>query len=70
LGDGIQALIILAYRLFTAKNGSWIFIEEPEQGLHPGLQRAFLDAVAKEQEIKDKKLKIFMTTHSSTPSRR
>jgi len=65
VGDGIQAIIILMYRLFTAQPGTWIFIEEPEQGLHPGLQRIFLETLAQHPDLRDKNLKIFMSTHSN-----
>lgn len=65
LGDGIQAIIILMYRLFTAPEKSWIFIEEPEQGLHPGLQRIFLETITRHPVIKEKELVIFFTTHSN-----
>jgi hypothetical protein len=65
IGDGIQAIIILLYRLFTAEPGTWIFIEEPEQGLHPGLQRIFLETLARHPVLQDKDLTIFMSTHSS-----
>jgi hypothetical protein len=65
IGDGIQAIIILMYRLFTAEPGTWIFIEEPEQGLHPGLQRIFLETLAGHPVLQDKDLKIFLSTHSN-----
>jgi hypothetical protein len=65
IGDGIQAIIILMYRLFTADPGTWIFIEEPEQGLHPGLQRVFLETLARHPRLQDNNLKIFMSTHSN-----
>lgn len=65
IGDGIQAIIILMYRLFTAEPGTWIFIEEPEQGLHPGLQRIFLETLAQHPDLQNKNLTIFMSTHSN-----
>jgi hypothetical protein len=65
IGDGIQAIIILLYRLFTAEPGTWIFIEEPEQGLHPGLQRIFLEALARDPVLQEKDLTVFMSTHSN-----
>ncbi|MFN8511784.1 MAG: AAA family ATPase [Thermomicrobiales bacterium] len=65
VGDGIQALIILMYRLFTADDNAWIFIEEPEINLHPGLQRIFIDAVIHDETIRAKNLRVFMTTHSN-----
>ena len=65
LGDGIQAIIVMMYRVFTAEDGAWIFIEEPEQGLHPGLQRIFLNCLSNNEYLKSKNLTVFMTTHSN-----
>jgi hypothetical protein len=65
IGDGIQAIILLMYRLFTAEAGSWFFIEEPEQGLHPGLQRIFLETLVGHPNLREKDLTIFMSTHSN-----
>ncbi len=65
LGDGIQAIIMLMYPIFTAKDESWIFIEEPEINLHPSLQRIFLEQILKNEVIKKKNLKFFFTTHSN-----
>lgn len=65
IGDGIQAIIILMYRLFTAEPGTWIFIEEPEQGLHPGLQRIFLETLARYPVLREKDLTVFLSTHSN-----
>ena len=56
LGDGIQSIIMLMFPIFTAENGSWIFIEEPEINLHPGLQRLFLDHILNNEIIKKKDL--------------
>ncbi len=52
------------YRPFTAQKGSWIFIEEPELSLHPGLQHIFLHALSRHEAIIEKNLCAFMTTHS------
>lgn len=65
LGDGIQAIILLMYPIFTAENDSWFFIEEPEINLHPSLQRIFLEQILKNEVIKKKNLKFFFTTHSN-----
>ncbi|OXB17767.1 hypothetical protein B0A80_20565, partial [Flavobacterium tructae] len=45
LGDGVQALIILMYKIFMAEPESFIFIDEPEINLHPGMQRLFLEQI-------------------------
>lgn len=63
LGDGINALILILYRIFTAEPGTWIFIEEPELNLHPGLQRIFLKILLREAAARN--LRVFMTTHSN-----
>lgn len=65
LGDGIQAIIILMYKIFMAENNSFIFIDEPELNLHPGMQRLFLDQISTNQFLKKKKLKYFISTHSN-----
>jgi AAA15 family ATPase/GTPase len=65
LGDGIQSLITLLYPIFLAEKGSWVFIEEPEVHLHPGMQRLFIETLLNNSVIKDKELIIFLTTHSN-----
>ena len=64
-GDGIQACILLLYPIFIAKDGAWIFIEEPELNMHPGFQRIFLTALLNNNELNKKNLKYFITTHSN-----
>lgn len=44
LGDGIQAMITLTVRPFLQKDPTIFFIEEPEQNLHAGMQRALIEA--------------------------
>ena len=65
LGDGINTLIILLYQLFMAEPGSWVFIEEPELNLHPGLQRLFLQTLLENEALQKQKLRVFFTTHSN-----
>jgi len=65
LGDGIQTIIILTYKIFMAQDEAWIFIEEPELNLHPAYQRLFLELLTQNEYIKKKKLTIFFTTHSN-----
>ncbi|OXA88703.1 AAA family ATPase [Flavobacterium hercynium] len=65
LGDGIQALIILMYKIFMAEDTSFIFIDEPELNLHPGMQRLFLEQITSNKDLKKKKLNYIITTHSN-----
>jgi len=65
LGDGIQALIVLMYKIFMAESESFIFIDEPEINLHPGMQRLFLEQITSNKDLTDKNLKYVITTHSN-----
>jgi predicted ATP-dependent endonuclease of OLD family len=65
LGDGIQAIIILMYKIFMANNNSFIFIDEPEINLHPGMQRLMLNQISSNKYLKDKNLTYFISTHSN-----
>ncbi|MFY7731371.1 MAG: AAA family ATPase [Flavobacterium sp.] len=65
LGDGIQAIIILMYQVFMAEPDSFIFIDEPELHLHPGMQRLFLEQLCNNEDLKKKNLTYFITTHSN-----
>jgi hypothetical protein len=65
LGDGIQAIINLLFPVFTGKDGAWIFIDEPENHLHPGFQTIFMRALSENEFIKAKKQTIFINTHSN-----
>lgn len=65
LGDGIQALIILMYKIFMCDDDSLIFIDEPEINLHPGMQRLFLEQITNNEVLKKKKLTYFISTHSN-----
>jgi len=65
LGDGIHNLILLVFQFFVCKNGTKIYIEEPETNLHPGLERVFVNLLLENKFIKNKKLQVFFTTHST-----
>ncbi|WP_264564879.1 AAA family ATPase [Flavobacterium sp. N3904] len=65
LGDGIQAIIILMYKIFMAEPDSFVFIDEPELNLHPGMQRLFLEQITTNKDLKSKKLNYIITTHSN-----
>lgn len=65
IGDGIQAIILLMFPIFTANNNTWVFIEEPETYLHPGLQKVFLETLINDEFLKTKNLTYYFTTHSN-----
>lgn len=48
-----------------AENNSFIFIDEPELNLHPGMQRLFFEQITLNKDITDKNLTFFITTHSN-----
>jgi len=65
LGDGIQSLLIMLFPVFMAELGTWVFIEEPESHLHPGLQVSFLKTLLENEYLDSKNLRFFLTTHSN-----
>lgn len=65
LGDGIQALIILMYKIFMADDNSFMYIDEPELNLHPGMQRLFLEQITTNKDLQKKNLTYVITTHSN-----
>lgn len=60
LGDGIQNLIIMTFKVFTESESCLFFIEEPDLFMHPGMQRIFIEFL-----ISAKKHQFFLTTHSN-----
>lgn len=65
LGEGVQAIINLLFPIFTAWNGQWIFIDEPENNLHPGFQNIFIKAITENPYLLKKNLRYFINTHSN-----
>jgi AAA15 family ATPase/GTPase len=63
IGDGIQSIIILLYPLFFNQGSNLlVFIEEPENSIHPGLQRLFLESLMRKEF---ETFQYFITTHSN-----
>jgi predicted ATP-dependent endonuclease of OLD family len=63
LGDGIQSIIILLYPLFFSRGKKvLVFIEEPENSMHPGLQRLFIETIMHERFSS---FQYYITTHSN-----
>jgi len=65
LGDGVQAIINLLFPVFTARDESWIFIDEPELNLHPGFQNLFIRTLLENEFLKKKHLRYFINSHSN-----
>jgi hypothetical protein len=64
LGDGMQGLIICTYPIITEPSkGVLFFLEEPDIGMHPSLQRIFLQVLKDYCEKKGHQF--FLTTHSN-----
>ena len=60
LGDGLQTIVILTFPAFQTP-GTWLFVEEPEHCLHPGMQRKLLESFRQLPSSPT----IFATTHSN-----
>jgi predicted ATPase len=63
LGDGVQAVIMVLFPLFTCEKGSLVFIEEPEMNLHPHFQKILIEKIYKLS--KERELNVIMTTQSN-----
>ena len=64
LPSGWKAIVKILAFLNNSKNNSTCLIEEPETHLHPNLQRILMNNIIK--IIEEKKLQVFITTHSPT----
>ncbi|MBI5365507.1 MAG: ATP-binding protein [Planctomycetes bacterium] len=60
LGDGLQNLIICLFHVFTEADGCVFCIEEPDISMHPGYQRALIEAFLEKEQHQ-----YFVTTHSN-----
>ena len=66
LWDWIQSIILMTFPLFKYQNEDIILlIEEPEFGLHPGMQRILLETFVNWIKGGTWKFQIFFTTHSN-----
>lgn len=65
LGDGVQGILNLFFPIFTAEEGAWIFIDEPELNLHPGFQNLFVRTLLENEFLAKKKLRYFLNSHSN-----
>lgn len=65
LGDGLQSIILLMFPIYTANKNTWVFIDEPENHLHPGYQKIFLRTILNDEYLQSKNLQYFITTHSN-----
>ncbi len=64
LGDGLQSIIIITFQLFINRGENVLaFIEEPEQLMHPGLQRKLLETFYGYDGFEN--FQFFLTTHSN-----
>lgn len=65
LGDGIQSIILHTFPLFRDRDFDgyvFVFLEEPELYMHPGLQRIFLETLLDERIDH---FRFFISTHSN-----
>lgn len=60
VGDGLQNLIICTFHIITQKEERMFFIEEPENYMHPGMQRSFMELLREYDHHQ-----YFLTTHSN-----
>lgn len=60
LGDGLQTLLICTFNAFMETNRCLFYIEEPDTYMHPGMQRALIEALQENPQHQ-----YFITTHSN-----
>ncbi|PLX00067.1 MAG: hypothetical protein C0594_16185 [Marinilabiliales bacterium] len=63
IGDGTQSIITLLYPVYMHKDEDVIyFIEEPENYMHPGFQRIFMETILSDEF---ENAQFFISTHSN-----
>lgn len=62
MGQGEHKLLLLWWKMFSAKKNSFLLIEEPEAYVCPSSQKKMMDMIA--YYASEKKINIIMTTHS------
>lgn len=65
LGDGVQSIILHTFPLFQRQHSDnyvFVFMEEPELYMHPGLQRIFLETLL---DDRFDQFRFFIATHSN-----
>src|SRR5207245_6816463 len=63
LGGGFQSMLALTFSAFPAEAPTLFLVEEPEQHLHPGMQRRVLELYARDPRLA--RHQYFVTTHSN-----
>lgn len=60
LGDGLQTLLICTFNAFMETDRCLFYIEEPDTYMHPGMQRALIEALQENPQHQ-----YYITTHSN-----
>lgn len=61
-GSGESAIAKLVHKIYKAKNGTLVLLDEPEVSLHPGAQKRLLSFLLK--QTFEKGLQVIIATHS------
>lgn len=64
LGTGFSHLLMVAFEVARSR-GKLVLLEEPESGLHPGLQRVVIDFLHEVASHSESECQFLVTTHSS-----
>jgi len=61
-GSGESAVAKLVHKIFGAKEGTLLLLDEPETSLHPGAQKRLLSFIL--ENVRDKGLQVVISSHS------